>query len=80
LANLCAVGRSHFHIDATLNTRDNKIAVELCITDKNKAKAFYRLLESNKDAIENEVGTSLECKKILAKLSQKSLFLKMMLI
>ena len=55
-----AVGRSHFHIDGTLNTRDNKIAVELCITHKKDAKGFYCLLEKDKEAIENEIGINLE--------------------
>lgn len=57
-----AVGRSNFHIDATLNTLNNKISVELCITDKNNAKMFYQLLEKDKMDIENEVGSELEWK------------------
>ena len=57
-----AVGRSHFYINATLNTLNNKISVELCIADKNESKAFYNLLEQDKEAIENEIGADLEWK------------------
>ena len=35
-----AVGRSGFHVAALLNTRDNKIAVELCISNKNRERNF----------------------------------------
>tara|TARA_B110000259_G_C14032055_1_gene407180 strand:+ start:5710 stop:6588 length:879 start_codon:yes stop_codon:yes gene_type:complete len=57
-----AVGRSHFYINATLNTLNNKISVELCIADKNESKAFYNLLEQDKEVIESEIGADLEWK------------------
>ncbi len=34
------IGRSGFHLNTLLNTRENKIGVELVITDKDEAKAF----------------------------------------
>ena len=68
-----AVGRSGFHIAALLNTRDNKIAVELCITNKNKAKIFYQLLEVDKEEIENEIGNKLEWRENPDKTSSKIL-------
>jgi len=71
-----AVGRSHFYINATLNTLSNKISVELCIADKNESKAFYRLLEADKDAIENEVGASLEWKENPEKTQSKIIISK----
>lgn len=71
-----AVGRSHFYINATLNTLSNKISVELCIADKNESKAFYRLLEADKNAIENEVGTSLEWKENPEKTQSKIIISK----
>jgi len=54
------IGRSGFHMDALLNTRDKKISVELIITDKGEEKAFYHLLEKDKEAIEREMGCALE--------------------
>jgi hypothetical protein len=54
------IGRSGFHMDALLNTRDKKISVELIITDKGEEKAFYHLLENDKEAIEREIGCALE--------------------
>ena len=56
------IGRSGFHLAALLNTRENKIGVELCITDKNEEKAFYHLLEKDKTSIEAEMGCILEWK------------------
>jgi len=57
------IGRSGFHMDALLNTRDKKISVELIITDKGEEKAFYHLLEKDKEEIEREMGCALEWKK-----------------
>lgn len=54
------IGRSGFHLAALLNTRDNKIGVELCITDKEGTKAFYHLLKSDRTSIEGEMGSALE--------------------
>lgn len=71
-----AVGRSHFHIDATLNTRDKKISVELCITDKNKAKAFYQALENDREGIESELGSNVEWKENPAKTQSKIIISK----
>ena len=71
-----AVGRSNFHIDATLNTLNNKISVELCITDKNNAKIFYQLLANDKIDIENELGSELEWKENLGKTQSKIIISK----
>jgi len=68
-----AIGRSSFHIAALLNTRDNKIAVELCITNREHAKAFFKLLELEKAEIESEVGSALEWRENPDKTSSKIL-------
>ena len=59
-----AVGRSHFYIDATVNTRDSKLGIGLKIADKNNAKNFYNLLLLDKDNIESEMGTNLEWREL----------------
>jgi hypothetical protein len=56
------IGRSGFHLNTLLNTRENKIGVELVITDKDEAKAFYHLLLKDKEVIEREMGCALEWK------------------
>ena len=55
-----SVGRSGFHVNALLNTVTNRIGVELVIADKDGEKLFYHLLANDKDAIEGEVGSTLE--------------------
>ena len=59
-----AVGRSHFYINARLNTRDNIISVALTLADKDSAKAFYNLLLQDKGAIESEMGDKLEWREL----------------
>lgn len=52
------IGRSGFHMAATLNTREELIGVELYI-NHNNAEGFFKLLEQDKDAIEKEIGSKL---------------------
>lgn len=65
------IGRSSFHLAALLNTRENKIGVELVITDKDEAKSFYHLLAKDKSAIEAEMGCALEWKENQEKTQSK---------
>lgn len=53
------IGRSGFHVDAGCNSFDQWVNVSLVMDDRN-AKAFFALLESDKEAIEREFGQSLE--------------------
>ncbi|MDB2550416.1 DUF4268 domain-containing protein [Rickettsiales bacterium] len=59
-----AVGRSHFYIDATVNTRDSKLGIGLKIADKNNAKNFYNLLLLDKENIEAEMQEKLEWREL----------------
>ncbi|MFW2331190.1 MAG: DUF4268 domain-containing protein, partial [Nitrospinota bacterium] len=54
------VGRTGFGIEATLHRIENKISVDLYIAVKGKSKAYYNLLEQDKEAIEKEIGADLE--------------------
>lgn len=63
------IGRSGFHLNALLNTRENKIGIELVITDE--GKAFYQLLLKDKEAIEKEMGCALEWRENLEKTQSK---------
>jgi len=51
----CAIGRAGFHLSATLNTREQRIGVELYIGHK-QAKAMFGLLLAERDQIEAELG------------------------
>ena len=59
-----AVGRSHFYIDATVNTRDSRLGIGLKIADKNHAKNFYNLLVLDKEEIEAEIQEKLEWREL----------------
>ena len=65
------IGRSGFHLNALLNTRENKVGIELVITDKDEGKAFYQLLLKDKEAIEKEMGCALEWRENLEKTQSK---------
>jgi len=66
-----AIGRSHFNIAALLNTRDNRIGVELCITHPDYAKNFYNILAKDKENIEKEIGAALDWRELPEKTSSK---------
>lgn len=66
-----SIGRSGFHVNALLNTVNDRIGVELVITDKDEAKSFYHLLEKDKTAIEVEMGAALEWKENQEKTQSK---------
>ncbi len=59
-----AVGRSHFYINATVNTRESKLGIALKIADKNNAKIFYNLLLLDKENIEAEMQEKLEWREL----------------
>lgn len=58
-----AIGRSHFHLVATVNTWDKQMSVYLCLTGPNAKPHFY-LLQKEKDSIEKEMGTPLEWREL----------------
>lgn len=54
-----SIGRSGFHLDASCNSFDQWISVSVVMDDRN-AKAYFALLEADKEAIERTFGQSLE--------------------
>jgi len=54
-----AVGRSYFWMNATVNTQKKVIQVSLSCNAK-EALAYFRLLEHEKEAIEEEIGEALD--------------------
>jgi hypothetical protein len=53
------IGRSNFHMAATVNTREERIGVELYIQGGN-AKRHFKRLEADKAEIEKETGQPLD--------------------
>lgn len=58
-----AIGRSHFHLVATVNTWDKQLSVYLCLSGPNAKPHFY-LLRQEKDDIEREIGNELEWREL----------------
>lgn len=71
-----AVGCAGVHIAAIQNTAKKRIGVELCMTDKETAKAYFHALERDKTAIESDIGTALEWREMQNKVASKILLFK----
>ena len=65
-----AVGRTDFSLDAVMGRHKQRIFAALYIRGA-KAKAFFRELHSQKDAIENELGYKLEWEALEAGLDSR---------
>ncbi|WP_108836706.1 DUF4268 domain-containing protein [Tateyamaria sp. Alg231-49] len=53
-----SIGRSGMHLGAIINTREDRIGVELYLGDDN-ANAYFEQLEEEREAIEAEIGFEL---------------------
>jgi len=71
-----SIGRTGFHLGATLNTQSNRLGVELEILDKKNANIYYMMLQQDKIAIENELGFSLNWKELPKKRSSRIVVFK----
>lgn len=58
-----AIGRAGFALNTTINTRDNRLTVELTI-GSDDAKAYFHLLHDQKRAIEAEIGEKLDWREL----------------
>lgn len=58
-----SIGRAGFHLGATLNTKVNRIGVELELLDEN-ANTYFHLLSEDKQAIEEELGFNLDWREL----------------
>jgi len=54
-----AVGRSGCHLAARMNTQDDKLGVELSLNDGEEANGLFNLLQTERDAIEEDIERSL---------------------
>lgn len=61
-----AIGRSHFNLTASQNTRDKRIGVFLVLTGPD-AKIHFKLLEAAKEKIEEAAHTALEWRELPGK-------------
>lgn len=71
----CGIGRSGFNLVPTLNSRDNRIAVEIYLYDDN-AKKYFNLLKEDRAAIENQIGQGLEWKELPERKSSRIVLIK----
>ncbi|MES3629214.1 MAG: DUF4268 domain-containing protein [Longimonas sp.] len=55
-----AVGRSGCQLTARVNTRDQRVAVQLELKDRHEAEPLFHLLKQDRDAIEAELGIGLD--------------------
>ncbi|WP_193368037.1 DUF4268 domain-containing protein [Pelagibius marinus] len=60
-----SVGRAHFQLSAVMNRPKKQVRAELYMTGRN-AKAFFWLLEQQKEAIEQELGYPLDWEELPA--------------
>ena len=58
-----AIGRSHFHLAAVQNTREKRLGVLLVLTGSD-AKAHFKLLEADKEKIEQTAQTAFEWREL----------------
>jgi len=58
------IGRSHFHINALLSTREERIGVDLYLSEPEYAKHFFNILKEEKEKIEAEIGSALDWKEL----------------
>ena len=65
------IGHSGFRIEASRNSREQQIRVQLDIKDREHAKAFFNMLAEDKEAIEREIGAELEWREMEGKVSSK---------
>jgi hypothetical protein len=69
------IGRSGARLGAILNSREEKIAVELYLGDEN-AMAYFRELEANQVAIEEELGYAVDWRALPDKRASRILLLR----
>lgn len=60
---LYGIGRTGFNLMATVNTRENRVGVELYI-GVSDAKKLFRILMEEKEPIESELGSSLDWREL----------------
>ncbi len=53
------IGKSDLHLATTINTRENRLGVELYI-QADEAKSYFNLLRQQKDQVEAELGVPLD--------------------
>jgi hypothetical protein len=66
-----SIGRSGTCISATINTRENRIGVELYLSHPTHSKAFFHLLMQDKERIERELGKPLEWQELPEKTASR---------
>ena len=71
-----SIGKSGICISAIQNVAKKRIGVELCMTSKDTAKAYFNLLKQEQPAIEAQIGAALEWKELPEKTTSKIVLIK----
>jgi len=71
-----SIGRSGAKVSASLNTRENKVAVELFLSSPDTSKPFFHLLMRDKEVIEKEIGSKLVWKELPDKTASRIILYK----
>ena len=66
-----SIGRSGVKMTALLNTKENRIGAEICMFAEDSSKAFFHLLQNDKDQIEAEVGEPMIWKELPDKIASR---------
>ena len=66
-----SIGRSGVKMAALLNTKENRIGIEICMFAEDSSKAFFHLLQNDKDQIEVEVGEPMIWKELPDKIASR---------
>jgi hypothetical protein len=66
-----SIGRSGIKMTSLLNTKENRIGIEICMFAEDTSKAFFNLLQQDKDQIEAEVGEPLIWKELPDKIASR---------
>lgn len=63
-----AIGRSHFHVSLSVNSRENKVSVALVMSE-DLDKKFFDALEKNREKAEEAIGEKLDWRRLDGKKS-----------
>ena len=63
-----SIGRSHFHISLSVNSRENKVSVALVMSE-DRDKKFFDALEKNREKAEEAIGEKLDWRRLDGKKS-----------
>lgn len=71
-----SIGRSGIKMASNLNTKENRIGIEIYMFSEVSAKAFFHLLKEQKDQIETEIGEPMTWMELPEKIASRIILFK----